>query len=135
MPSGRDRLGPWLKAQRMQRGLSLYGLAKASGVDRAAILRLERGEHEQPRPETLTRLADALGVNPADLYAAAGYTAKRALPSFRPYLRTKYGHLPASQRNQLSAYFDRLSAEYETASRTRPARSPIKPKPTKGGRR
>jgi transcriptional regulator with XRE-family HTH domain len=112
---------------RQQAGLSIRSLAAKSGVDPANISRLERGEATEPRPESLTRLAEALGVDPADLFVAAGYATPDALPSFTPYLRTKYGHLPASKRQELAEFFEQIEAEYGSKQNA-------KPKPKEGGR-
>jgi transcriptional regulator with XRE-family HTH domain len=42
-------------------GISQSALAAAAGVDRTAIWRIER-DGTQPRPETLRKIADRLGV-------------------------------------------------------------------------
>jgi len=91
-------------------------LEDASGVARSVISRLEHGEYLQPTPSTLNRLAVALGVDGSELLTAAGYTASQAqaLPSIRPYLRTKYGHLSADARQQLAEFAERLEAEQKT---------------------
>lgn len=89
-------------------------LEAKSGVHRSIVSRLERGEASTPLPETLIRLAEALGADASELLTAAGYTATQAtaLPSFRPYLRAKYGHLPEDAQRELAAYLDRLEADY-----------------------
>ena len=48
----------------------------------------------------------------ADLYAAAGYPTPTELPSFTPYLRSKYGGLPPEARAELQETFQRLSEKY-----------------------
>jgi transcriptional regulator with XRE-family HTH domain len=42
-------------------------LAKASGIHRDHIGRLERGYEGESRPPTIRKLAQALGVDPAEL--------------------------------------------------------------------
>jgi transcriptional regulator with XRE-family HTH domain len=42
-------------------------LAEASGVERSHLAKIERGEVIEPRPGTLRRLADALGVEVLDV--------------------------------------------------------------------
>lgn len=50
-----------LKQLREEAGLSLADVAERSGIDRAAICRLENGQHQNPTIGTLNRYADALG--------------------------------------------------------------------------
>lgn len=50
-----------LKAAREQAGLSLADIADRSGMDRAAISRLENGHQPNPTLDTLLRYASALG--------------------------------------------------------------------------
>ncbi len=56
-----------LRWWRRARGLTQAGLAGTSGVERSHISKIERGLVEEPRPDTLLRLAGALGVEPFDL--------------------------------------------------------------------
>ena len=56
-----------LKQLRRRRGLSQKDLAEASGVGQDTISGIESGRHE-PRPSTLRKLADTLGVEVADLF-------------------------------------------------------------------
>jgi DNA-binding XRE family transcriptional regulator len=51
-----------LKRLRSTRGLSLADVAERSGLDRAAISRLETGKNPNPTFETVARYAQALGV-------------------------------------------------------------------------
>jgi hypothetical protein len=43
-----------------------------------------------PSPAKLTRIAEALGLSGANVYALADYLVPTHLPSPRPYLGTKY---------------------------------------------
>src|SRR2546421_12797726 len=56
---------PSLLHWRMQRGFIQKVLAERAGVDRATVARLEQGG--QARLDTISKLAEALGVSPADL--------------------------------------------------------------------
>jgi DNA-binding phage protein len=51
-----------LRAERERQGLSLGDVAERSGMDRAAIHKLEIGVSRNPTLATLNRYADALGV-------------------------------------------------------------------------
>lgn len=125
MKARTSSLASVLSQLRQRSGLSIRDLEVRSGVNRSNISRLERGESSQPSPETLTRLAEALNVDASELLTAAGYTATRAagLPSFQPYLRAKYGHLPASAQKELTAYLERLEAEYAKPATRRKTKS------------
>ena len=50
-----------LKKAREAAGLSLADVAERSGIDKAALRRLENGVHDNPTVETLMRYAAALG--------------------------------------------------------------------------
>lgn len=50
-----------LKAARKARGLSVYAVATATGLDASSISRIERGE-QTPTPASAKKLAEALGV-------------------------------------------------------------------------
>jgi transcriptional regulator with XRE-family HTH domain len=56
-----------LKDLRRRRGWSQKDLAEESGVGQDTISGIESGRHE-PRPSTLRKLADALGVEVADFF-------------------------------------------------------------------
>jgi predicted transcriptional regulator len=52
-----------LKADRERQGLSLADVAERSGMDRAAISRLENGVYLNPTVDTLYRYAQAIGAD------------------------------------------------------------------------
>jgi transcriptional regulator with XRE-family HTH domain len=56
-----------LRWWRRARGLTQAELAEASGVERSHLAKIERDEVIEPRPGTLRRLADALGVEVLDV--------------------------------------------------------------------
>ena len=113
MTTHHEQLAALLRRLRQQAGLSVKELEAKSGLSRAAISRPENCE-KLPTPTTLNRLASALGVDASELFQAAGYTTTgaEALPALSPYLRAKYGHLPAPARKELTDYLARLEAEY-----------------------
>jgi DNA-binding phage protein len=51
-----------LKRARQERGLSASEVARRSGIDLAAVSRLEGGKNPNPTFETLSRYAEALGL-------------------------------------------------------------------------
>jgi transcriptional regulator with XRE-family HTH domain len=132
-------LGRHLRARREQLGLSTRELAERAGTTHTTIVRIEQGGFEAPAPDKLSRIADALDVSLADVFALAEYAIPDELPSFRPYLRTKYRGLPTEAVEQLERSFQRLAKRhgFEPAG---PApgedEQPEEPstKPKKGGR-
>ena len=83
-------LGAYIRVVREQAGLSQRQLASLAGFHHSMLARLESGEvAEQPKPENLQRLADALGIDSADLLAFLG--VKPSVPEPRVYFRRAYG--------------------------------------------
>lgn len=104
-------LGRFLRARREDRGLSTRQLAKETGIHDVSIARMERGEFAAPRPDKLAKLADALGVSRADLYAKAGYVAEGDLPNLTSYLQVKHG-LTAELAEHVEQYVHDLAREH-----------------------
>jgi transcriptional regulator with XRE-family HTH domain len=57
-----------LREIRLRRGLSQADLTAVTGVAEFTISEIESGKRANPRPSTLRKLAQALGVEVADLY-------------------------------------------------------------------
>ena len=89
------RLGAMIRARRRHLGYSIRQLAERIDVQGSTLLRLEDGRYTAPSPEKLARIAEALDLPLADLYAQADYAVPADLPSPLLYLRTKYRDLPA----------------------------------------
>jgi transcriptional regulator with XRE-family HTH domain len=68
-------LGRTIRELRSEQGLSAEALSLKSGVHRNYIGGIERGER-QPTVLVIVRLAEALEVEPGDLFAAAQRAAK-----------------------------------------------------------
>lgn len=62
----------YIKSLRKEKKLRLVDLEKLSGVSKTHISRLEREKNKLPKPETLKKLAPALGVTYEHLMYAAG---------------------------------------------------------------
>ena len=86
------QLGQLLQRHRRAAGLSLDQLAGATGTNKSSIHRIEQGQFEAPSPQTLQRIAAALGTEVEDYFALA------------PYLRAKYGASP-ELASQVEDYF------------------------------
>jgi transcriptional regulator with XRE-family HTH domain len=106
-------LGALLRQRRQSLGLSTHRLSALVGVRQSTITRLERGEIAAPRPDKLARIAKALGISLADLYARAGYhVPDDLLPSFPIYLKAKYHQLPPKAITELTQRFDELMTQH-----------------------
>lgn len=107
-------LGRLIRDRRESLGLSLRRVGDRVGATDTTIMRIESGEIRSPRADLLQALAEALEVPWADLFTAAGYTVPTELPSFRPYLRTKYRDLPAEALTELEDTFSDIARRYGT---------------------
>lgn len=108
-------LGQRLRQRREQLGLSLRDLAERADTTHTTIVRLEQGAYDAPAPDKLSRIAEALGLSLADVYALADYSVPSELPSFRPYLRSKYRGLPAPAVEELERSFLRVAKRHGLA--------------------
>lgn len=102
-----------IKNRREAAGFSARGLGAKAGVDDSTIVRLEKGVRQSPRPDVLTKLAQVLNLDIADLFALAGYAAPKQLPSFAVYLRERYAYLPKPARDELITYMKHLHGRYD----------------------
>jgi transcriptional regulator with XRE-family HTH domain len=84
-------------------------------MDDATVVRLEQGLFAAPRPDKLSRIAEALGMSLADVFAFAEYVVPGDLPSFHPYLLSKYPDMPKAAIDELLGEFDRITHEYDYA--------------------
>jgi transcriptional regulator with XRE-family HTH domain len=105
-------LGKVLRERRETLGLSLKRLGDKVGLPDVTILRFERGDHAAPAPDKLARLAEGLGLKLADVFALADYAVPSELPSFKPYLRTKYRDLPPEDIESIEKYAARLAKKH-----------------------
>lgn len=104
------KLGELIQSSRETAGLSARKLEQISGLDHSYISKLEKGSYQSVLPGNLNKLAAALDIQAADLFTLAGYPVVDELPSFEPYLRTRYGEeLPADARAALTEMFEVLS--------------------------
>jgi transcriptional regulator with XRE-family HTH domain len=105
-------LGQRLRERREQLRLSTRELAERAGTTHTTVVRLEQGAYDAPAPDKLSRIANALGLSLADVYALADYSVPTDLPSFRPYLRTKYRDLPRPAVEELEQSFKRIAKRH-----------------------
>jgi transcriptional regulator with XRE-family HTH domain len=106
------RLGRLLAQARRTKGWSLRTAAEAAHVDFAWLARLERGRYHQPAPERLTRLVEALEVDPERIdRLTAGHVAN-SLPSVRTYLRSKYD-LTSDEIDHIEQVVEEINRNHE----------------------
>lgn len=86
-----DSLGAYLHTARTRAGLSLRQLATRAEVNYGYLARIENGERAKPAPDVLQRLADALAIDSAELFAFFGVKPGATLPPPRIYFRDKFG--------------------------------------------
>lgn len=86
-------LGSYLRGLRRDNRPSLREVAQRTGLDENFLSKLERGQYETVRLDTLRQIAKGYGVPLEKLLAVAGYVnwEEPALPDLEVYLRTKYG--------------------------------------------
>ncbi len=96
--------GRLLQDLREAYGLSRDELASGAGTNRGHVRKLEEGWHP-PRPEMVTRLAAALGVEPAALVPSGVIPEPTDDPPPRPDLPSSMTYPgPLQQRPPLSRY-------------------------------
>jgi len=71
--SGVPQVGQRIREERLKRGLSLRGLARAVGVSASLISQIETGK-SQPSVSTLYAITSALGISVQDVFEAAAVT-------------------------------------------------------------
>jgi transcriptional regulator with XRE-family HTH domain len=101
-----DNIGQRLKEERQFRGWSQRDLARETGVNTDTISGIETGQHE-PRPSTLRKLAEGLGIEVRDLFmepALPKAPAREAGPHRR-------ATPPKASKERLEEYFDRVAEE------------------------
>lgn len=111
-------LGRLIARERAKAKLTQRGLAEKAGVTHPTILRLERAEFARPDPKKLLRIAQALDLDAADVFARTGYVPAESLPSFGPYLRIRWAkELSAEDRKALEREFERRRRRYRRAEK------------------
>ena len=106
-----------LRRAREASGLSIGALARDSGVNKGVISRMESGTTISPQRDTLSRLSDALEIDPRELHRAAGYL-EETLPSLPVYVRDRYRDLPEEAVTEMERYAERLQRKYGVSGPT-----------------
>ncbi len=107
----RRAFGDWLAEQRAAHNLSRNRLAQICGVDSSTIDRVEDGTTKQPTASLLASVAEALDLDPAEVFHRAGIDVGSA-HSLPLYFRQQYRHLPPPAQAELQRYFQLLTERY-----------------------
>lgn len=113
-PEDAHELAELLRIARQAAGLSAHEVARRAGVNVGTVTRIELGQIASPRPESLRAIGDVLGIPAADLFATTDWLPSEELPTFKPYLRAKYGDLPPEAVAELETRFQQIAEQYGT---------------------
>jgi transcriptional regulator with XRE-family HTH domain len=112
MKPDNPKFAPFLRRRRAKLGLSIKQLADRLGMGKSSVHQWESGENI-PGATRLPEIAEALEMPYEDFLAAAGFAVPKGLPTFAPYLRAKYGHLPEEAMEEAEKFLSELEAKYE----------------------
>lgn len=112
MPTINKPLGDYVRKVRTAKGLTKKELVARSGLHTSYWAYLQAGKYRCPSPKHLHIIAKTLECPIEDLYALVGLTEAKELPSFAPYMRSKY-QLPPSAIQDLEDYFTHLRSYYQ----------------------
>jgi transcriptional regulator with XRE-family HTH domain len=93
---------------RLETGISMYELAKRTGINRSTLMRIEDGTTTSPDIGTLNTLARYFGVEPELFYDAVWHGTDQPLPSPAVYFRSKY-QLSPEQITELERSIQRIA--------------------------
>jgi transcriptional regulator with XRE-family HTH domain len=111
-PDDLARLGRTLKRKRQHLGLSASEVARRAGVTPSTVTRIEAAQFATPQPESLKAIAAVLELPVSDLFTVVDWLPKGELPTFAPYLRSKYRDLPPEAMAKLEQSFGRIAKRY-----------------------
>ncbi len=108
-------LGQLIRSRREQLGWSIRRLAREANLEFTTVKRIEDGSFKAPKPDKLAAIAKSLNLPLADIFTTVDYAVPDELPSFKPYLRTKYRTLPAEDVEAIERYARRLAKKHGIA--------------------
>ncbi|MCW2666630.1 MAG: hypothetical protein JWN57_1592 [Frankiales bacterium] len=103
-------LGEAVRARREQRGVDQAQLAGTLGVSQQTVSRWERGL-ARPRPVRVRELAEALGLDAAELQRLAGYLPERERSALAGDWQAVYERMPELTEPELLLLIDRAGEE------------------------
>ena len=78
-------IGLYIKKKRESVGYSQKKLASLSGISDSELLKIEKGDRQNPNGKYLSDIAKALGVSPFELFLEAGYIEQSDIPQELPF--------------------------------------------------
>lgn len=99
-----------LKSNRERLGLTAAEVARRAHVNIGTVTRIEHGQITNPRTENLLAIAAVLEIPAADVFTMTNLLQANDLPTFTPYLRAKYQHLPESAIAEMQRVFDDIAS-------------------------
>lgn len=106
------QLGTLITRARERKGWSIRQLARETAADPAWVLKVERGNSRSPEPELLTKLADALDLDPKRLDRITGRHLSKSLPEMRAYFRALHSDLTDADIEKVEALVAELHDEH-----------------------
>ncbi len=106
------KLGKLISTTRAAKELRLDDLVDSTSIPRTQLHRIEQGQLGLIQPAALHSLARSLDLPPSDLFSLAGYAIPEELPTFAPYLRSKYRDLPESAKAELERSFRAIAKKH-----------------------
>lgn len=80
-------IGSYIKKKRESVGYSQKKLASLSGISDSELLKIEKGDRQNPNGKYLSDIAKALGISPFELFLEAGYIEQSDMPQELPIKR------------------------------------------------
>ena len=85
-----QRMGHMIAIARRNKGWSTRRLSLVTGINHTWLSKLQQGEYLTPAPDRLTKVAEALGIDPKRFERIAKGHVADSLPGVRTYFRAKY---------------------------------------------
>lgn len=111
-PANIHSLGKLIRQKRLAAQMTAPELAQSAGVTTSTITRIERAEIARPGADTLRAIGNVLGLPASDLFVTAEWLPREELPTFTPYLRSKYRDMPAQARREIEASVQAIAQSY-----------------------
>lgn len=108
-----SRLGPFLKATREQRGLSLRAVERKTGISNPYLSQLEGGKIQQPSPVMLHKLSELYEISYATVLQLANYPVPNQSPAPAPDagFASRIGAITKEEEEELIEYLHFLRAK------------------------
>jgi transcriptional regulator with XRE-family HTH domain len=110
------RLGRLFATARRNKGLSLRAAAEIADVSYLWLSRVEHGFFNQPAPERITRVAEALDIDPERVNDVTDGHVADNLPNVRTYFRSKFD-LTRAEISEIERVVTEIQRNHERGER------------------